>query len=120
MVTTEIHPDHGRTYRCCLLAKLLELAGRTDVPIGVGVGQEDKPGLQSGWVGDYQLKDYPGVVHEDGVQAIIDTIHASPEPVTRLVPNIAEALRRTVHPRGHGSRQDQHHAIRHRCRLSGI
>ncbi len=98
MVTTEIHPDHGRTYRCCLLAKLLELAGRTDVPIGVGVGQEDKPGLQSGWVGDYQLKDYPGVVHKDGVQAIIDTIHASPEPVTLLcigpVPNIAEALRR--------------------------
>ena len=91
--------DYGNAiYRCRLLAKLLELTGRTDVPIGIGVGREDKTGLQSGWVGDYQLKDYPGVVHEDGVQAIIDTIHASPEPVTLLcigpVPNIAEALRR--------------------------
>ena len=91
--------DYGNAiYRCRLLAKLLEATGRTDVPIGMGAGREDKAGLQSSWVGDYQLKDYPGVVHEDGIKAIIDTIHSSPEPVTLLcigpVPNIAEALRR--------------------------
>ena len=85
-------------YRCRLLAKLLELTGRADVPIGIGAGREDKPGKQSSWVGEYQLDDYPGVIHEDGIQTIIDTIKASPEPVTLLcigpVPNIAEALRR--------------------------
>jgi inosine-uridine nucleoside N-ribohydrolase len=91
--------DYGNAiYRCRLLAKLLERTGRTDVPIGIGEGREDKAGQQSGWIGDYQLKDYRGVVHEDGVQAIIDTIKASPEPVTLFcigpVPNIAEALRR--------------------------
>ena len=91
--------DYGNAiYRCRLLAKLLELTGRTDVPIGIGAGHEDNAGLQSSWVGDYQLKNYPGVVHEDGIQAIIDTIKSSPEPVTLLcigpVPNIAEALRR--------------------------
>ena len=91
--------DFGNAvYRCRLLAKLLELTGRTDVPIGIGGGKEDRPGQQSSWLGDYQLDEYPGVVHEDGIQAIINTIQASPVPVTLLcigpVPNIAAALRR--------------------------
>ncbi len=91
--------DFGNAlYRARLLARLLELTGKTDIPIGIGLGLEDKPGQQSSWLGDYQLADYPGAVYADGVQAIIDTIKASPEPVTLLclgpVPNIAEALRR--------------------------
>ena len=91
--------DFGNAmYRARLLGKLLEVTGRTDVPIGIGLGVADEPGQQSGWLGDYQLSDYPGKVYEDGVQAIIDTIKSSPEPVTLLclgpVPNIAEALRR--------------------------
>lgn len=91
--------DFGNAiYRCRLFAKLLELTGRTDIPIGVGLGQEDKKGRQSGWTGDYRLEDYPGVVRRDGVQALIDTIKQAPEPVTLIcigpVPNIAEALTR--------------------------
>ena len=91
--------DYGNAiYRARLLAKLLELTGRSDVPIGIGVEQTDDPGNQSDWLGDYRLQDYPGVVHRDGVQVLIDTIHNSPEPITLLclgpVPNIAEALRR--------------------------
>lgn len=91
--------DFGNAvYRARLLAKLLEVTGRTDVPVGIGLGIADEPGQQSDWLGDYQLSDYPGEVYEDGVQAIIDTIKSSPEPVTLLclgpVPNIAEALRR--------------------------
>ena len=91
--------DYGNAiYRARLLAKLLELTGRSDVPIGIGIEQTDDPGNQSDWLGDYRLQDYPGVVHRDGVQVLIDTIHNSPEPITLLclgpVPNIAEALRR--------------------------
>ena len=91
--------DFGNAiYRGRLLAKLLELTGHTDVPIGIGIGNEDEPGRQSEWIGDYRIADYPGVVKHDGVQALIDTIKESPEPVTLLcigpVPNIAEALRR--------------------------
>ena len=91
--------DYGNaTYRGRLFAKLLASFGRTDIPIGLGVNPADEPGQQSSWLGDYRLTDYPGVVYEDGVQALIDTINASPEPVTLLcvgpVPNIAEALRR--------------------------
>ena len=91
--------DYGNAiYRGRLFAKLLETVGRSDVPVGLGLGIADRPGQQSGWVGDYQLQDYPGTVIEDGVQAIIQVIKGSPEPVTLLclgpVPNIAEALRR--------------------------
>lgn len=85
-------------YRARLLAKLLHSTGRTDVPVGIGMGTKYDRGAQSDWLGDYALSDYPGVVHEDGVQALIDTIKNSPDPVTLLcigpAPNIAEALRR--------------------------
>lgn len=92
--------DHGHSvYRAKLLAKFLEVAGRTDVPVGIGVETESKgAGAQAEWVKDYDLKNYPGKVHQDGVQAIIDTIMQSPEPVTLLcigpLPNIAVALQR--------------------------
>jgi inosine-uridine nucleoside N-ribohydrolase len=86
-------------YRAKLLAKLLQAAGRTDVPVGLGLGANDKQGGgQSQWVENYDLKTYPGKIHQDGVQAIIDTIMASPTPITLIavgpVQNLAEALKR--------------------------
>jgi len=92
--------DNGKPeYRAKLLAKFLETAGRADVPVGLGLDVNPaKDGRQSGWVKDYDLKTYPGKVHHDGVQAIIDTIMKSRRPVTIIavgpVQNIAEALRR--------------------------
>jgi inosine-uridine nucleoside N-ribohydrolase len=89
---------HKSTYRAKLIAKLLQAAGRTDIPVGVGCGSKDGSGGQAKWVEGYDLASYPGKVHEDGVQAIIDTIMNSPQPVTLLcigpVPNIQEALKR--------------------------
>ena len=92
--------DHGKyEYRAKLFAKFLEVAGRTDIPIGIGLDLNSKGvGAQADWVKDYQLKSYPGKIYEDGVQAIIDTIMNSPKPITLIcvgpVPNIAEALKR--------------------------
>lgn len=81
-----------------LVAKLLVAMGRSDIPIGVGVRTSEARINQAEWLGDYALESYPGEVHEDGVQALIDAIHASPEPVTLVVigpvPNIREALKR--------------------------
>lgn len=85
-------------YRAKLIAKMLQTAGRTDVPVGVGCGGKGGSGRQAAWVKDYDLKEYPGTVHDDGVQAMIDTIMKSPRPVTLIaigpVPNLKVALAR--------------------------
>jgi len=92
--------DTGDTaYRAKIIAKMLEVADRTDVPVGIGKPFHVRKHYNQGaWVEDYDLASYPGVVHEDGIGALIDTIMSSPEPVTLIcigpVPNIGEALRR--------------------------
>jgi len=92
--------DDGKPeYRARLLAKFLETVGRTNVVVGVGLdvpAEANEP--QREWVKDYALDHYPGPVRRDGVQAIIDTIMNSPQPVTVIaigpVPNLAAALQR--------------------------
>jgi inosine-uridine nucleoside N-ribohydrolase len=93
--------DYGRPqYRARLIAKLLQTWGRTDIPVGVGIEVAGVGGVESqaAWLGDYRLASYPGKVHADGVQALIDTIMQSPEPVTLIaigpLPNVAAALKR--------------------------
>ena len=91
--------DQGKThYRAKLIAKLLEVAGRTDIPVGIGAGNTGGGGRQEEWVKDYDLKAYPGKVHDDGVGAMIETIMKSPQPITVIavgpLPNLLEALKR--------------------------
>lgn len=85
-------------YRARVTARFLEVAKASHIPIGIGVRGSPGNELQKPWVEDYELSAYSGTVHEDGVQAMIEIIHASPEPVTILavgpVTNIHEALRR--------------------------
>ncbi len=86
------------TERAKLIARLLEIAGRSDIPVGAGVPQPGGMGKQKGWVADYDLADYPGTFHQDGVEATIRAIMDAPEWVTLIcigqLTNIAEALRR--------------------------
>ena len=86
------------TYRAMLVAKLLQVAGRTDIPIGIGLHQSDERGPQAAWLDGFKLADYPGQVYNDGVGALIETVMSSPEPLTLLcigpAPNIAAALER--------------------------
>jgi inosine-uridine nucleoside N-ribohydrolase len=81
-----------------VVAKFLDKAGRSDIAVGVGIKQSDGPHRQMAWVKDYDLASYPGKVHKDGVQALIDTIMNSPTRMTLIalgpLPNIAEALKR--------------------------
>lgn len=91
--------DAGNTiYRARIMAKMMDVFGRSDMPIGIGRKPDNRPGNQSEWIEDYKLSQYKGPIREDGVQAIIDTIHASPDPVTVIavggVPNVAAALQR--------------------------
>ena len=92
--------DAGQAgYRARVLARFLERVGRSDVPVGVGLDIEPRgEGGQAAWVKGYELKSYPGKVYADGVQALIDTIMNSKQPVTLIcigpMPNIAAALGR--------------------------
>jgi inosine-uridine nucleoside N-ribohydrolase len=81
-----------------LVAKILERAGRSDIPVGIGKQTKDTPINQEKWLGDYKLDQYTGKVYQDGVQALIETIKASKEPVTLCaigpLTNLGEALKR--------------------------
>jgi inosine-uridine nucleoside N-ribohydrolase len=94
--------DTGDThYRAKIAAKLLQIAGRSDVAVGVGKDfspVDERDNNLAPWVAGYQLAGYPGKVHEDGIGALIDTVMKSTETVTIIaigaVPNIAIALQR--------------------------
>ena len=91
--------DTGNTtYRAKIVARILEIGKRTDVPVGIGVRFSDNTGPQEPWVAGYELSSYPGVIYENGVDALIQTIMNSPDPITLIcigpVPNIGAAIER--------------------------
>ena len=85
-------------YRAKIIAKMLTVAQRTDIPIGLGEGGRGGTGGQQAWVQSYKLTDYPGKIHQDGAAALIDLIERSPQPVTVIaigpVDTVAAALDR--------------------------
>jgi len=72
------------SYRARLVAKLLTVAQRTDVAVGLGAGGLDGGDKILGWINDFPLTAYKGSVHQDGVQALIDTIEAAKGPITLI------------------------------------
>jgi inosine-uridine nucleoside N-ribohydrolase len=85
-------------YRAKIIAKLLTVAGRTNIPVGLGEGGRDGVGGQQPWVKDYQLADYPGKIFQDGAGAVIDVINHSSQAVTVIsdgpLHTMAKALER--------------------------
>jgi len=85
-------------YRAKIIARILTVAKRTDVPIGLGEGGRDGTGGQQAWVKDYKLSDYPGKIHQDGTAAMIELIDKSPQPITVIavgpLHTVAAALER--------------------------
>ncbi len=82
--------------RAKIVAKILEIAGRTDIPIGFGLPLENTRCFQSEWTRGYRLEAFPGTVFEDGISAITHTILQSPDPITVIaigpLTNLAAAL----------------------------
>jgi inosine-uridine nucleoside N-ribohydrolase len=91
--------DYGNTEaRARIVARVLELAGRTDIPIGVGIKEFDEESPQADWVRGFDLARYPGRVLGDGVQALVDTAMAAAGPMTLVAigppSNLKAALER--------------------------
>lgn len=100
------------TYRAHLTAKYLEVAGRTDIPIGIGAGStHDANKVQEPWLEGYDVTAYPGTLYEDGVQAMVDLIMASPEPVSLVAIGIARNIARAL---------DLEPRIAPKCRFVGM
>lgn len=90
--------SHDTVEKAKIVAKFLQLFHREDIPIGIGKKMDKMTDMFSAWAKDFQIKKYSGVIHEDGVQKMIDTIMQSPQKITILVtapcPSIEEALKR--------------------------
>lgn len=85
------------TYRAHLAAKFLQVAGRVDIPISIGIGHpEGSLNFQQPWLDGFDLAAYPGVIRADGISAMLDVIADSPQSVTIIsigvATNIARAL----------------------------
>lgn len=69
-------------YRGRIVARLLTLAGRSDIPIAIGADGHDDAAAQSDWIGDFKLTDYRGQVSTDGPGRISALVSAAKTPVT--------------------------------------
>lgn len=66
------------TARAKIVAKLLTIAGRDTVPIGIGEANENKTAHTLwNWANDFNLSNYRGGVYEDGVDQMAKIIMAS-------------------------------------------
>jgi len=86
------------TYRASIVAKLLQVAGREDIPIGIGLPLDHSPKTHGAWVTDFSFEQYRGDVFRDGVGALCEQVMASSEPLSVIaigpLPNLAAALAR--------------------------
>ena len=73
-------------YRTLLVAKILKECGRMDIPIGTGIFQTwpEEHCNQKSWIGNFTLSQYAGVILKNGVDAIIETVRSSQDPITLL------------------------------------
>lgn len=86
-------------YRARLTAKYLEEINRTDIPIAVGSGAPADPikKMQARWIDGYDVNNYPGTIHKNGVDKLIDTILESDEIIDLIcigpLTTISDALK---------------------------
>jgi inosine-uridine nucleoside N-ribohydrolase len=105
-------------YRAKIVAKLLTVAGRTDVAVGQGAGGTTGTGGQQAWVADYKLDGYAGKVHKDGVGALIQLINdsANKTPITIIaigpLHTVAAALERDPSIAGKANFVGMHGSVR--------
>ncbi|NLO36805.1 MAG: nucleoside hydrolase [Clostridiaceae bacterium] len=88
---------HNTYYKAQIVARMLEIAGRTDIPIGLGEATSDTAGFQAAWLDSFDMNRYAGDVYRDGVTKLAQCVMGSPEVVTVIaigpLGNLAAALR---------------------------
>ena len=84
-------------YRARLAARILEVAGRSDVPVAAGRNWGEFAAAQAAWVSSYDRSAYQGPFTTNAAESIVSTIMASDAPVTVIaigpLTNVADALK---------------------------
>jgi inosine-uridine nucleoside N-ribohydrolase len=88
------------TYRARIAAGVLAAGGRDDVPVAIGIPTALADGIppepQGRFAAEIDLDRYRGGVRKDGVEALVECVMASKEPITIIgigpMTNIAAAL----------------------------
>lgn len=80
LVTTE---EDDTVYKAKLCCKMLDAAGRSDIPVAAGIKNSENSRNLIDWVKDYDLDSYKNY-KADGVDALIETVMSSEEQVTIL------------------------------------
>ncbi len=82
-----------------IVAKMLKIANRTDIPVGIGVQRaknSSNPNRQERWIKDFYLSDYQGMVEERGIDKLIEIMMSTDEEITIIaigpLTNIGAAL----------------------------
>ena len=93
--------DTGDTaYRGAICAKLLKIADRSEIEIGLGLpsSHPEYVKTQAEWVADFSPEQFKGTIYNDGIERMIERIMNSEQPVTLIsiapCTSIAEALSR--------------------------
>lgn len=100
-------------YRASVAAKVLNSFSRSDVEIGLGVGDDngDWDYSLAGCVSDDDLKSYPGRFSENGVERLIEIVMSSCETVTIISIGPCSGIARAL---------ELEPALAAKCRFSGM
>ncbi|MEN8255024.1 MAG: nucleoside hydrolase [Verrucomicrobiota bacterium] len=82
-------------YRARVIAKMLQTAERTDIPVGMGRPTPDHGKTLEEWVEDFRWQTYPGPFPQNGVERMVRAAMELDEPTILSIgpmTNIAEAL----------------------------
>jgi len=89
--------SQNTTIKAKIVAKFLENADRTDIPIGIGPKVNNVKGPLFNWIKEYDLNEYPGELYENGVEITCQKIMESTSPLILVcigpLGNIAEAIK---------------------------
>lgn len=83
-------------YRARVLGKMLDFAGRSDIPIGIGRKTKDWGRRLKNWVEGYEFNSYAGPIHANGIRQVVEMVAKLDEATILCIgpmTNIAEALK---------------------------
>lgn len=65
-------------YRAKIVAKILQIANREDIPIGMGRKEQPSGNFQEPWITNFNIKNYQGKIFKDGQKKAISILEKNP------------------------------------------